>query len=61
MSMDIDIHRFSNVELECIEEVGYYSTDPYLMHSSDKVCSILTQIKCYQWCLQSHEVSLHHG
>ena len=29
----------SDVELECMEEVGYYSSSigPYLMHSSDKV------------------------
>ena len=29
--------KCSDVELECMEEVGYYSTSPYLMHSSDKV------------------------
>ena len=32
-----------------MEEVGYYSTGPYLMHSCEKVCSILTHIsKCLQ-------------
>ena len=32
-------HLRSDVELECMEEVGYYSSSigPYLMHSSDKV------------------------
>ena len=30
-------HLCSDVELECMEEVGYYSTSPFLMHSSDKV------------------------
>ena len=29
----------------CMEEVGYYSTGPYLMHTSDKVYYILTQVK----------------
>ena len=66
-SMNAVLHC-SDVELDVWKKWGimvfsiYCNIGPYLMHSSDKVCSILTQVKVLSMVLSmEYVVYLHHG
>ena len=67
ISMNAVLHC-SDVELDVWRMWGimvfsiYYNIGPYLMHSSEKVCSIFTQVKVLSMVLSmEYVVHLHHG